>query len=451
MPSNLCLPLPTTAVVLAPESKSSTSSAHSAERGEAPQRKSGGRKRIRLDEAIRQIIRDNPDIGIAAAREKEQYAAIDGARATLLPAVDIVTAIGPQRNWQTQPAGNALRREAGLSVRQILYDFGASASNVERAALAYDSSAKARIAKTEQIVFDVLDMAMKYEQAVQNIELSNKNIKTHENILAIIKANEANGNSTVADIKRVVTRLDAARTALIDLVTERTNAADAFRRLTDIDVEEIQDNVLPNLKGVPEAVHDEQINLNPEIQAIQYEIDSLKEQLKAADLGLMPNIGVEGNWKSGRQMSEPDTTLDRRMYGNVLLSIRVPIMDGGANTSLRQQLSARLEATTLRLEKRRRELREDAQGVMRVTSSDQDKSSTLSSRVAAARKVQELYLEQFRNGNRTIFELLDSQVDLMKAESDLVAQNFARRRAQLRYLLVKGQLVPKVLQTASAR
>ncbi|UMY18182.1 TolC family protein [Methylobacterium organophilum] len=405
---------------------------------------------LTVPETVRLLIRENPDIGIAAAREKEAFAAIDGARASLLPSVDLSTAVGPQRNWETHPAGNAIRREAGVSIRQSVYDFGAAASNIERAALSYDSSTKARIAKTEQTVFDMLDLLMKVEQIDENIHLTKRNIKAHETILDIIKTNESNGNSTVADIKRVTTRLDAARTALIDLVTDRTNAADAFRRLTAMDVDRIADTVTPRLKDDVMALDDGQLDRNPEILAIQYEISSLREQLHAAELGLMPNVGIEAGWRVGRQMTEPDTTIDRRMYGNVLLSIRMPILDGGANTSLRQQIAARLEAATLKLDKRRRELREDAQGASRITSSDQDKSGTLASRVAAARKVQDLSLEQFRNGGRTVFELLDSQVDLVKAEQDLIAQTYARRRAQIRFLLLNGTLVSRILSSKTS-
>lgn len=147
----------------------------------------------------------------------------------------------------------------------------------------------------------------------------------------------------------------------------------------------------------------------------------------------------------GRQMTEPDSQLDRRSYANVLLSLRVPIYDGGLNVSAREQVQARIEGAELRLDKRRRELREEAQGARRITSSDRDKTGTLAARVAAARKVQDLYFEQFKDGTRTVFELLDAQVDLVKAEGEVISQTYTRRRAQIRSLLLRGTLVQAVL------
>ena len=92
--------------------------------------------RLTVHDVLRRVIQTNPDVGIAAAKEKEQYAAVDAAHAGMLPTLDLTAAAGPQRNWLTDPAGNAIRREVGLSLRQNRYDFGAAKSNYERASLA---------------------------------------------------------------------------------------------------------------------------------------------------------------------------------------------------------------------------------------------------------------------------------------------------------------------------
>jgi outer membrane protein TolC len=287
---------------------------------------------------------------------------------------------------------------------------------------------------------------MKSQQIDRTIAITRRNIEAHEAILKIVQSNESNGNSTVADVKRVATRLESARSALIDLTTERTNAADAFRRLTDVEVDRVVDHVSPRLGGDPARLTQERLDLNPEIAAIQSEIASLKQQLESVRSGGLPNLGVESNYKLGRQMSEPDSTMDRKSYANVLLSLRVPVLDGGANDSMRHQVAARLEASYLRLDKRRRELAEDARGAQRISVSDKDKSGALVARADAARKVKELYFEQFKDGGRTIFELLDSQVDLVKAETDLVAQDFNRRRARIKTLLLDGTLVATLMR-----
>ena len=404
--------------------------------------------RLTVHDVLRRVIQTNPDVGIAAAKEKEQYAAVDGAHAGMLPTLDLTAAAGPQRNWLSDPAGNAIRREIGLSFRQNLYDFGAAKSNYERASLAYQSATSARIAKTEQTAFDMLDLLLKVHQADQSIALAKRNIKAHEDILKIVQSNEADGNSTVADVKRVTTRLEGAKTSLIDLTTERTNAADAFRRLTELDVDKIVDTVTNRLAGNPAELSQEKLDRNPDILALQSEIASLREQLNSVDGGGRPNLGLESTVKAGRNMAEPDSS-DRKTYANVLVSLKVPLLDGGANLSARRQVMARIEAAYLRLDKRRRELREEAQGAQRITSSDGDKSGSLVARVKAARKVQDLYLEQFKNGSRTIFELLDSQVDLVKGETDLISQNFSRRRSQIKALLLKGTLVQDMLALAS--
>jgi adhesin transport system outer membrane protein len=408
-----------------------------------PRKKAGGR--LSVPQLVRTLIGTNPDIGISAAREKEQFSAIAGAEVGLYPTVDLTAAVGPQRNFQPDPIGNGLRRETGLNIRQNLYDFGAAQENVNRATLAYHSASNARIARSEQTTFDMLDLLLKTQQIDRTMVVTNRNIEAHEGILKIVQSNERDGNSTVADVKRVTTRLESARSTLIDLATDRTNAADAFRRLTDVEVDLVVDRITPRLGGDPARLTPPRLEANPEIVAIKNEITSLRHQVESVRAQGLPSVGLESNLKMGRQMTAPDSTVDRKTYANVLLSVRVPLFDGGANESTRQQVVARLEAAQLKLDKRRRELAEDAKGAQRISQSDPEKSGSLVTRVEAARKVKELYLEQFKDGNRTIFELLDSQVDLVKAETDLIAQDTNRRRTRIKTLLLEGTLVRTVL------
>ena len=417
----------------------------------APASSRAGKKigsRLTVSELVRQLIRTNPDVGIAAAREKEQQAAIDGARATLLPSLEVTGSAGPQRNWTSSPSGDAVRREFGVSFRQNLFDFGAGQNSVDRATLAYDSARSSRIGKTEQTTFDMLDTLMKVQQIDESIRLAKRNIEAHQAILRQVQSSETNGNSTVSDVKRVTTRLESAKTNLIDLSTERTNAADAFRRLTDVEVDKVSDNVTRRFAGrsiaSAPAAASAALERNPDIVSLHQEIAALRAQLASVEAGFMPNVGLESSFKIGRQMNEPGDA-DRRMVANVLVSVRMPILDGGANQSTQRQVLARIEAAQLRLDKRRRELVEDARGVARITSSDSDKSSSLATRVAAARQVQELSFAQFKEGGRTVFELLDSQVDLVKAETDLITQTYSRRRSQIRMALLKGVLVQELL------
>lgn len=399
--------------------------------------------KLRLKDALKRVIEDSPDLGIAAAKEREQFAAIRGASAGHYPSIELTSSAGPQRTWDKGQAGTGTRREMGLSMRQTLYDFGATTNNRERAELAHDSARSARLAKTEQITFDMLETLMKVQQIDETIALTKRSITAHQNILAIVERNESDGNSSVADIKRITTRLESAKGNLIDLTTERASASDAFRRLTTLEVDTIVDTITPRLKGKVVDVPSEEIDRNHEIRAIEMEIASLNKQLAAAASSTLPTLGLEGSYKFGRQMSEPLES-DRRHYGNILVAFRMPLTDGGANLSQREQILARIQGAEFRREKRRRELREDGLGAARVVSSNQSKLASLEARVQSSRKVVDLYLLQFKEGGRTIFDLLDSQGDLLKAETDLVSQKYMRRRASLKSLLVRGELVSTI-------
>jgi|GEM_PF-3204844 len=399
--------------------------------------------KLRLKDALMRVIADSPELGIAAAKEREQFAAIRGAKAGRYPVIELSSSAGPQQSWNQGQVGTGTRREVGLSMRQMLYDFGATDNNQARAEFAHDSARSARLAKTEQVGFDLIETLMKVQQIDETIALTKRSIAAHQHILSIVERNESDGNSSVADIKRITTRLESARGNLIDLTTERASASDAFRRLTTFDVDMIIDTVTPRLRGQVLDVAGADIDRNHEIRAIGMEIASLDKQLAAAQSGALPSLGLEGSYKFGRQMSEPLES-DRRHNGNILVVFRMPLMDGGANLSQREQILARLEGAQFRLEKRRRELREDGLGAARIVSTNQSKLASLEARVQSSRKVVDLYMLQFKEGGRTIFDLLDSQGDLLKAETDLINQKYMRRRAGLKSLLVRGELVSTI-------
>lgn len=449
-PRNLCRPLSDAgalATLTPPAFVSAIPSAAEAAAAPSASASAAGKPgKLPLREALYRVVGDSPDVGIAAAREREQYAAIRGASAARWPTIDLTAAAGPQHNWESVPPGTGIRREAGLGVRQTLFDFGATDSNEKRAQLAYDSATQARIAKTEQTAYDMLDILLKVQQIDETAASTRRSIAAHEAILAIVKSNEQDGNSTVADTKRVTTRLEAARTALIDLMTDRAAAADAFRRLTDMAVDSIVDTVTPSIRRDVARVDESEVDANPDIRAIVSEIAALKEQLQALQRGTYPTIALEGNYKIGRQMSDPFES-DRREYANALVSLRIPLADGGVSLSQREQARARLEAAELKLEKRRRELREEARGAARVFEADRSKTGSLDERLAASRKVAELYMIQFKEGGRTIFELLDAQVDLNKAETEMISQKFTRLRARIKALYVAGELVARIERT----
>jgi adhesin transport system outer membrane protein len=393
-----------------------------------------------LADILLNLIDTNPDIGIAGAKEKEQNAGIMVAKAAGRPTVDLYVSGGPQQIFWPEPAGDAMRKEASVSVRQVLYDFGAIKSDVKRAQSMLDSATSGRIAKTEEIALDMLNAFLDVRQADEMISVTRDNIAAHQNILNLVELREQNGNGTVADVKRITTRLESSKAALIDLTTKRADAVAKFENIAQTDVDDIDASVLTRLKGDAEKIDMAIIEKNPSIVALQQEISAIEYQLASVKAEKLPVFGLQATAKASQNVSSPeDGDNQLSVYG--LVTMRVSVFDGGLNDGKQAQIRSRLEMTRLKLEKERRSLWEDAQNVQRVTSSDGARSGSLEERVAASKKVADLNLEQFKNGAKSVFELLDGQADYFKAKGELIEQDYNRKKAQIRALQLRGELV----------
>lgn len=400
--------------------------------------------KMTLGQLMMALIESNPDIGIAGAREKEQFAGIRTAEAARKPTVDGSLSAGPQQVVLPGPPDGMLRRDASITLKQTLYDFGATKNDVKRAETAYDSATSSRIAKTEETALAMMEAFLKVKQGDEMMAVTRDNIVAHQTILDLVKLSEENGNSTVADIKRITTRLENAKTSLVDLKTARTNAADKFRYVAGLEVDGVDASGYEKLDGKVGSIDDAVLDTNPSVIAIQQEIESLRFQLASTKAQKMPVFGLQGTVKASQHLND-STTDDNEFSAYVLATMRVPLYDGGLNASQQDQIRSRIDSALFKLERQRRTLQEEARSASRAVTADSDKSESLAARVDAARKVADLYLEQFKNGGRSIFELLDGQAEYFKARSDLIEQKFSRRRAQISALQLRGNLVESLL------
>ena len=188
-----------------------------------------------LTSILRHTLRDNPDIGIAWAQERDEKTGIAIARAALHPTVNVRAAVGPE-NYDTDSEKNLAvpRQEFGIDLHQVIYDFGRTQSNIARRKALHNSAGYRRINKMNEIALDVSKAFLATHEASQHLQIALQNVASHEEIFGLVSASQKAGNATVADVKRVTTRLEKAKTNLIDLRSRKQNAREDFIRLTGL-------------------------------------------------------------------------------------------------------------------------------------------------------------------------------------------------------------------------
>lgn len=395
------------------------------------------RPRMSLPSLIETAITEHPQIGMAGARIDEAEAGVNAAKSTRRVQLEGRVGVGQStvgtydnRDGFVNDGGSvgSARVDATVSMRQRLLDFGRSKNDISRSQVAVDAERYRRLAKIEGIAWDATRSYLTVLEHRALLSAAEANVAAHRRLAALVEANQRDGNGTVADVNRVAAKLVEAETMRSDLNAALEAAADKFRRLTKRDPGTLDPppNFAKKIPPTPEAATGLLTTTNPGLLALEATTKALEFETKTASAEFKPRIDMEIEATSKNYLGA-DAKSEVDMRGMVV--IRHKLTDGGARRSAVDQLNARKLESQLRYIDERDESASDIRQFYRTMRTARGKLANLQSGVESSSKVIELYIEQFKGGKRTVFELLDSQTALFMAQRDLIQNQFDERRA----------------------
>jgi TolC family type I secretion outer membrane protein len=411
-----------------------------------------------LRDAIVDALRSNPEIQIALARQDDAKYGVDEAAAGYLPHVDVAVAIGNEFSDPQLGSSTMLRRGEGLlSVRQNVWDFGTTINDIKRARATYRSAQWGTREKIEGISYDITTAYLSILERQKLLALAEASLAAHQKILKMVTTQNELGLTTPADVSRAKARSENVQAQIQDRKSALEQSREAFRRLTDhlpgiaVDVPSAQASLPPSADAAVAMIADHSPRM---AQAVQ-DRRSIERQRASQTGTFLPKLGVlaQANWRDDVQ-GRTGKNSDAR----VMLTVTYGFLNGGADLAIRNRLSARLREADYELERRRREVEQDLRIDFNALEAARTKTATIESEIASSEKVAQLYTQQFREGRRTVFDLLDSQQALFDARANLVTNGTAKQLAEFRVLqklgglfdlLSEGQKLPKLVVPAS--
>jgi len=408
-----------------------------------------------LSAAARKAIADHPLISLASARVREALAGIGVAESALMPQLEGRLAGGhgvggtyqdsdARSYWADKNAAGSARGEASLSGRQLLYDFGAIRNDVQKTSAQHDSETLKLQEQIEAVAGQVVDIYLKLLEQRELLAAATENVTSLEKIVKLVEENEKNGNGTVAEIKRVRSRLIDGQTAVADARSELQSGSDRFARLVHAAPGTLQmvhrsGSLIPPR---PAEVISLLPKTNPRLLALSASLRAATHEIEAQKAGAMPKLGFESDVSLKQYRTLKDKTeLDAK--GMVVL--RYKFLDGGMHSNQLEQLHARYLQAEMRMRSEADDVEADVRKQYRVLDSARAKAASLKDNVATALKARQLYDEQFRGGKRTLLELLDIQTTYYTTRRTEITNKFEEQRAIHQVLLALGRLTAVVL------
>ncbi len=393
-----------------------------------------------LRDAIVASLKSNPDIQIALAKQDDARFAVDQARSAYFPHLDITAGYGPEITHQGGKPGEWNKRlEGTVSLNQNVWDFGATINDIKRARASYRSAQWATREQIEGISFEITNAYVGMLQQQKMIDLTNEEIAATQKLMRMVTVQKDLGLTTQADVDRAKARLDNLQSTLLDRQSILAQAKEAYKRLTNripgkaVDLPPT-DTVLPESAEAAVAMIDDH---SPKMAQAVQDRRSLAKQLASQTGSFFPKVGlqVQGNHKYD-VMGQTGLVQDAR----AMVTVSYSFLNGGSDLALKNRIAARVRQADYELERRRREVEQDIRIDFQSLTAARQKISTIRSEIDAAQNVADLYKQQFREGKRSVFDLLDSQQVLFNARSNAVGNEMAMRLAEYRVLQKLGGL-----------
>jgi len=394
-----------------------------------------------LRDAIIASLKTNPEIQIALSRQDDARFGIHQANAGYLPHLDVQIAVGKE---YSNPSGSGeatklLRTEGTVSLTQNVFDFGVTLNDIKRARADYRSAQWGTREKIEGISYEISAAYLTVLEKQKLVELSRSEIASAEKILKLVTIQNDLGLNTPADVSRAKARLENVKSALLDRQSALQQAREGYRRLT-LHLPGIAVDQPPTGTALPQTVENA-VDLieehNPRLAQSMEDRRSLDRQRASQTGTFFPRIGllVQGNAKDDVQ-GRTGLVRDAR----AMVTMSYSFFNGGADIAIRNRISARLREADYELDRRRREVEQDVRNDFSALEAARNKISTIDSEIESAIKVEQLYRQQFREGRRSVFDLLDSQQLLFNARANQITNQTAKTLAEYRVLQKLGGL-----------
>ena len=401
-----------------------------------------------MPEVIAYAVAINPQVAAARSRLNEATAGIGVAEANrkFQLSATVSTGYGSLSTTQTQLGSDlinnqnlkpAYRNELSVSGTKLIWDFGSTDLGIDRAVSLKDSERFNLAAQIEQTAHSVADAYIQVFEARELSKLNKENIEALEKIEELVKANQENGNGTLADVKRVEARLVDARSVSADTEADLQNAIDRFRRLVKSEPGDLK----PALNLSSSAPVSAPIAIaampksSPHLKSIDASIRAGRQELASKKAGLMPQILLQTNSTLKAYVGQSDWN---NLDASAMLTLSYKILDGGLAESQLSQISSRIDQDERRYDYDRDEAEANLRQLYNSIEAARGKAQSLAEGVAASQKARELYTEQFRGGKRTLFELLDIQTAYFNAVRSQIMNEFEERKSVYAVLQTLG-------------
>ena len=339
------------------------------------------------------------------------------------------------------------RSDAGFTLRQLVFDFGAAKADIARSRSVVDAERLRLADQAEDIALRTINAYFNLLEQEQLIEQITKVVADDNNFSHLVQQNERQGNGTAADVNRIRSKVIEVEALRTDIQTAYRTAQDEFSRLTKLDSSRVRSasSVPAQVPPTFEAAYQGAQQSNPSLLALKATGVSFDHQLASQKAQQLPRVDVQGDGivkhYVGGANGSPGVVDSRLM-----LMVSYKLLDGGTQSAQADRIREDRTANDFRTLDERESIELNLKRLYQALSANRIKETAAIEGMATAKKANSLYLEQFKAGKRTVFEVLDSRMVVFTMQKNSIGAHFEQLRAAYGILRNMGRLVETAIR-----
>ncbi|HAS61799.1 MAG TPA: agglutination protein [Vibrio sp.] len=401
-----------------------------------------------LEQAVALTLKNNPEIKQAYNEYQSSVKEHDAAGGAYLPSIDLDAGIGYEGIDPADSTGredtDLTRKEATLSLTQLLWDGNATINDISR------TGADAESVRL-QLLSDASDMALKVTQiyldavkANEVLALSESNLAVHKEIYRDIKKRADSGIGSTADVTQVEARIAKAHGNLLAAQNNLIDTHTQFRRVVGQEplgliYPRADESKLP--LSLTDAIDEAYMN-HPVIMVAKVDVDAAKYQYKQSKGNYYPTISIEASqsWRddAGGDEGRSEETL-------AMLRLRYNLYNGGSDSDLSERAAYQLNKSKDLRDNTYRQVEESLRLSWSALDLTLQQKNFLADHVDSASETVIAYKKQYRIGKRTLLDLLNTENELFQARKDYLDAHYSEQYAKYRVMNATGNLLDALL------
>jgi adhesin transport system outer membrane protein len=401
---------------------------------------------VELRDAIQSAINTNPEIRQAVANRVATQEELNQGRGLWYPRISVEGSAG------VRSLKNPTRRDLGIAdhtlwpiegdliVDQLLFDSGGREAEIRRQASRTDAAAARVEERSEFVALNVSRTYIDYLLQQRLVAIAQDNVTFHEKLAADLREGVSKGSISVADQQQAEERLQAARAKVTEAREDLEAAGIAFQTLTGMPVDSVSlppdvSQCMPaNLADAEQAARDN----NPRIREAVADLNTAREDIRAAQAKLGPRFNLEGRARAGHDIDGFEgRTTDLQALG----VLRWDLYNGGIKEANVREQQARADEVHGRLFERTRTAEEDVRNAWSRLQNQTALATELETQSRISDDLLLSYREQFNIGRRSLLDVLDAQNTRYNVQAQAETARLAKLYAQYRVLAAENRLI----------